>query len=55
MPVHRVPTADGITEGVVRTIEKDHRIIAVVPSGDGAVLIFTEPKQGRPAKARETR
>ena len=33
-------------ETEVERIEKTERVISTSPSGDGAVLVFTEPKRG---------
>ena len=42
MPVQRVPVDE--IEKAVATIERTARIVAVLHSGPGCVLVFTEPR-----------
>ena len=61
MPVKRVLLDD--LENTVAVIERTHRIVEVVNSGDGAVIVFTAPLDDvevastdkRAAGRRETR
>jgi hypothetical protein len=54
MPVHRVPVSE--VEAFVADLEQRERIVSTEVVGDGAVLIFTEPKDQRRAPGeQETR
>jgi hypothetical protein len=51
MPVHSCSTELAVLERLVGVVQAKETIVAVVPQGIGAVLIFTEEKPKRPAKA----
>lgn len=51
MPVHRVAMKD--LESEIARIEETETITASFPSGDGAAIVFTEPKRSKRAKAGE--
>lgn len=51
LPVHRVAVED--VEDAIAAIQRTEKIITSAAIGDGALLVITEKKIGRPAK--ETR
>ena len=50
MPHYEVATSE--LDERLPEIERDERVIAVVSAGDGAVRVFTEPREGGAKRAR---